>query len=72
MAYFCFANIYQEKPDDPTKLLGWKVSICEILNGALDTLFHHSTDNHLITEEKGMTLTFLGILFSVKMLLEMN
>ena len=70
--FFFYANICQKKPDVPTEHLGWKVYFRKMRNGALNTLVHQSIDNHLIKKENGMTLTFLGILLSVKMLLGMN
>ena len=54
-----FIQTYSRKnPDDKTELFEWKVSPCEMGNGALNTLVHQLIDNHLINEEKGMTLTF--------------
>ena len=61
-----------EKTDNPTELWVWKFYLHEMGNVALNTLVNQSIDNHLITEENGMTLTFLGVILLVKMLLEMN
>ena len=57
--YFC-EHMTERKPDNPTESLGQKFSLREMVNGALNNLVRQSIDNHLITEEKGMTLTFLG------------
>ena len=45
-----------KKLNDPTELLGWKVSIREMGNEEFNTLVHQSIDKHLINEEKGITL----------------
>ena len=55
--WFC-KNMPEKNPENPTELLGWKVSLIEMGNGALNTLFHKSIDNHLTTKENGMTLNF--------------
>ena len=55
-AYFVSANICRKKLDYPTEILGWKISLHEIGNDALNTLVHQSIKKHLTKEEKGMTL----------------
>ena len=53
-----FCKHMQEKPEYPTEIQEWKVSLREMGNGELNTLVHQSIDNHPITEEKGVILTF--------------
>ena len=54
-----FVQTYtRKKPDNQTKLLGWKVYLSEMGNEALNNLVHRSIDKHLINEEKGMILRF--------------
>ena len=48
--------ICQERYGNPTESLVWKFSLREMVNGALNNLVHQSIDNHVIIEEKGMTL----------------
>ena len=57
-AYFVSANIFHKKTDDPTELLGWKVSLCKMGNDALNSLVSQSIDKHLINKGKVMMLTF--------------
>ena len=65
-AYFVSAKIYKEKPDNLTKLLGWKVSIREMRNDALNTLVYQLIEKNITKEEKGMVLTFLGVMLLEK------
>ena len=62
----------EKKPNDLTEIFGWKVSLCEMGNEALNTLVNQIINKNLIKEETGMTLIFLGILLSVKILLGTN
>ena len=65
-AYFVSANTLKKKTDDPTELLGWKVSLREMGNDALNTLVYQSIEKNMIKEENGTTLTFKGIILLVK------
>ena len=62
----------EKKPNDLNEIFGWKVSLCEMGNEALNTLVNQIINKKLIKEETGMTLIFLGILLSVKILLGTN
>ena len=56
--YFVSANIRQEKYDNPTELLGWKLSLREMGNDAINILVHKSIEKNPIKKEKGMPLIF--------------
>ena len=42
--YFVSANTFQKKPDNPTELLVWKISLHEMENYAINILVHKSIE----------------------------
>ena len=48
-----------KKPEDPTEILAWKVSLPLISNKVIDKLFPRSIDKGLINNKKELTMTFV-------------
>ena len=48
-----------KKPEDPTEILAWKVSLTLMANKAIDKLLMKSIEKGMINDEKELTMTLV-------------
>ena len=56
--FFC-NKMPNKKPEDPTEILAWKVSLTLMANKAIDKLLMKSIEKGMINDEKELTMTLV-------------